>query len=144
MDAIRKIIREVLEEDLTFKYIPYGIGHGYDSGRIELYKGGKKIAKSDFSFYDDIFSLFDLNADEVLSEKIEDEKSLYITGIDVEEKYRGEGYGEYLYKEIEKYAKEKGAKYITLGAITSALNFWKKMGFQVHSFGNFYNMYKKI
>lgn len=144
MNTIRKIIREALEDDLTFKYKPYGLGHGYDSGSIDLYKGKKKIGKSDFSFYDDVFSLFELNSEEMLSGKIEDEKSLYITGIEVEEKYRGEGYGDYLFKEIERYAKEKGAKYITLGAVVGALNFWKKMGFQMHSLGNFYNMYKKI
>jgi ribosomal protein S18 acetylase RimI-like enzyme len=144
MNQLRKIIRESLNENLSFKYHNYGLGHGYDSGRIELYKDKKEIVKSDFSFYDDIFKKFDLYSEEVLVDKIEDEKSLYITGIEVKEDYRGKGYGEMVVKKIEEYAKGKGAKYITLGSITSALGFWRSMGFKVYSIGNFYNMYKKI
>lgn len=148
-ESIKNIIKDVLNEmynsnDLEIKMSDSNFSHlGYNGKRLDLRKDKKYIGKADITFYDNIFSNFEKYADEI-DEKIEDEKSAYIIGISILEKHRGNGYGEFVIDKIEEYAKKNGAKYVVLGSITSALGFWKKLGYKVHSTGNYFNMYKKI
>jgi GNAT superfamily N-acetyltransferase len=149
VNPIRKIIRETLEDsDVYTRTRKSSFGDGI---AIDLFKRKKKIGKMDVVFKDDMFSYWEKNFDKETDENLEDGRIAYVIGISIVDKselggksYKRQGYGKYLYEMAEEYAKENGAKYIALGSVTSALGFWKKMGFKIHSLSNFFNMYKKL
>ncbi len=75
---------------------------------------------------------------------------LHAGRVAVKSELRGKGYGRLLFEYIEKYAKENGFKAIELGAIETAVEFYKKVGFE--TVGEYFteagwphiNMVKKI
>lgn len=58
------------------------------------------------------------------------EKEAYIEYFEVDECFRGMGYGREMYEWVEEYAKRRGMEQITLNPHDSAVGFWRKMGFK--------------
>lgn len=63
--------------------------------------------------------------------------ALHIGRVAVRTDLRGRGYGKQLFKEIESFAKRMGLFRLELGAIASAVDFYKKIGF--FTVGDFYD-----
>jgi N-acetylglutamate synthase-like GNAT family acetyltransferase len=59
------------------------------------------------------------------------ETEAQIRSMAVEENWRGKGIGSIVLNELEKIAKEKGAKKIILHARDNAVNFYKKNGYKI-------------
>lgn len=82
------------------------------------------------------FTLFkdDFPVGHFLLERRDWNNSLYIESIEVIRKERGKGLGTYLMKEIDKIAREKGFRLISLETQTSngtAIDFYKKNGYRI-------------
>jgi len=60
----------------------------------------------------------------------------------IDNKYQGKGIGGMILDELEKRLKEKGARYVVLNARETALNFYKKHGYEV--MGEAPTLYGKI
>jgi GNAT superfamily N-acetyltransferase len=58
------------------------------------------------------------------------DKEAYIEYFEVDEAFRGMGYGREMYEWVEEYAKRRGMKQIKLNPRDSAVGFWRKMGFK--------------
>lgn len=79
-----------------------------------------------------------------------EKECLHAGRVAVTSELRGKGYGRILFEHIEEYAKENGLKTIELGAIETAVEFYKKIGFE--TVGEYFmeagwphiNMIKKI
>jgi|SaaInlV_165m_DNA_1040744.scaffolds.fasta_scaffold07092_8 ribosomal protein S18 acetylase RimI-like enzyme len=112
-----------------------------DSTKIRMYDVDEKVGYSSVTIKDNIFDKWNLH-DDLEVDPIKNTKSLYILGISM--RNRRTGYGSNLINYIEEYANKKGCEYITLSSITDALGFWKKMGYEVYSMGDYYSMYKKL
>lgn len=55
--------------------------------------------------------------------------AMHVGRVTVKTNLRGKGYGKLLFENIELYAKELGLSQIELGAIETAVEFYKKIGF---------------
>ena len=124
-----------------FNNLRFVIESGDKSSKIWMYVNNKKIGYSLVTIKDDIFDKWNIH-DDVEVEMIENEKSLYIIGISMDD--RRNGYGSKLVNHIEKFAIENGCSYITLSSITESIGFWKKVGYDVYSVSGYFSMYKKI
>ncbi len=115
----------------------------------ELFKIAGKIREDIFlreqgfsTEYDDIDSeayhviVFDGEIPIATSRFYGTDNPVHIGRVAVIKEYRKKGIGEYLMKQTESYAKEKGALSITLGAQTRACEFYRKCGYK--EYGNEY------
>ena len=124
-----------------FKDIRFEIEEGAYN-KIWMYDGDDKVGYSIVSIKDGVFDNWNLH-DDLEGEEIKDTKSLYIIGISMENKRIG--YGSNLINYIEEFAKENGCDYVTLSALTDALGFWKKLGYEVYNLpSGYFSMYKKL
>jgi ribosomal protein S18 acetylase RimI-like enzyme len=123
----------------------YKITHNYIGKDVEIvyvYEENNIVGICKFTTRDDVFSRWDKDFDIVeLSDKINGE-SIHITSIISYKK--NIGVGRILVNEVEKMAKKRKIKYITLSSILSSIGFWKKLSFKNYGFGEFYYMYKII
>ena len=92
-----------------------------------------------FELRNDVFKNWNKISHDIYLDKVQDNtESLHIKGISVKQS----GLGTKLIKDIEDKAIDLGIKFITLSAITSSIGFWKKLGYQIYSDGEFTYMFK--
>jgi GNAT superfamily N-acetyltransferase len=63
----------------------------------------------------------------------QNDEELFIEYFGVEKDFRGQGYGREMAEWVERYAWRRGMQQIALVAHDSAIAFWSKMGFTLHS-----------
>ena len=100
---------------------------------------GDVIGWCKFELRNDVFKNWNKISHDIYLDKVQDNtESLHIKGISVKQS----GLGTKLIKDIEDKAIDLGIKFITLSAITSSIGFWKKLGYQIYSDGEFTYMFK--
>ena len=135
----------------------------FKGNKNELFKIAGKIREDIFLFeqgfsveYDDIDKdayhviVFDEKKPIATSRFYGTDNPVHIGRVAVIKEYRQKGIGEYLMRQTEAYAKEKGALTITLGAQARASSFYKKCGYKEYGeeymdeFCPHINMMKKL
>jgi hypothetical protein len=102
---------------------------------------GDVIGWCKFELRNDVFKNWNKISHDIYLDKVQDNtESLHIKGISVKQS----GLGTKLIKDIEDKAIDLGIKFITLSAITSSIGFWKKLGYQIYSDGEFTYMFKVL
>jgi hypothetical protein len=100
---------------------------------------GEVLGWCKFELRNDVFKNWNkISYDIYLDKVLDNVESLHIKGISVKQS----GLGTKLIKDIEDKAIDLGIKFITLSAITSSIGFWKKLGYQIYSDGEFTYMFK--